>query len=102
MIDQIKKVLVKEPNLIRPHVIAKSISDIDFESIKKMGFQKIIFEQENILTKANECDFESDYIRNSFKECIDTFGGKNVIIITRINNPLHFLDNSTIKLDIPN
>ena len=39
-----------KPDLPRPHVIAKNLSELNFKRMKEMGMNKIIFDKSNTLT----------------------------------------------------
>ena len=47
---KVKEALAKTPSLINPHITVPDITHINFEQIKSMGYEKLIFEKENILT----------------------------------------------------
>ena len=40
---KIGKKILKNPNIIRPHVKTKDISELNFKKMKDMGMEKIIF-----------------------------------------------------------
>ena len=40
---KIGKAIVKNPNIIRPHVKVPNISSLNFNKMKDMGMEKIIF-----------------------------------------------------------
>ena len=44
---KIGKKILKNPNIIRPHVKTKDISELNFKKMKDMGMEKIIFSKEN-------------------------------------------------------
>ena len=48
---KIGKKILKNPNIIRPHVKTKDISELNFKKMKDMGMEKIIFGQNNVVTK---------------------------------------------------
>ena len=47
---KIGKKILKNPEIIRPHVKAKDISELNFKKMKEMGMEKIIFGKNNTLT----------------------------------------------------
>ena len=57
---KIGKKILKNPNIIRPHVKTKDISELNFKKMKDMGMEKIIFEKENVLVKP----LDMLYLRN--------------------------------------
>ena len=48
---KIGKKILKNPNIIRPHVKTKDISELNFKKMKDMGMEKIIFVKDNILIR---------------------------------------------------
>ena len=54
---KIGKKILKNPNIIRPHVKTKDISELNFKKMKDMGMEKIIFGKDNCITKAGRIDF---------------------------------------------
>ena len=48
---KIGKKILKNPNIIRPHVKTKDISELNFKKMKDMGMEKIIFDKGNTLTE---------------------------------------------------
>ena len=42
--------ILANPNIIRPHVKTKDISQLNFKKMKDMGMEKIIFSKDNTLT----------------------------------------------------
>ena len=42
--------ILKNPNIIRPHVKCKDISQLNFKKMKDMGMEKIIFGRNNVIT----------------------------------------------------
>ena len=54
---------------------------------------KIIFEQENVLSKICDEKFLNDKVKKSFIEAVEVFERKNIFIITRISEPEYYLEN---------
>ena len=74
---KIGKKILKNPNIIRPHVKTKDISELNFKKMKEMGMEKIIFGHYNVLAPGDknvEDIFISDSIKKSFSNAIETFG----------------------------
>ena len=63
---KISKKILQNPNLIRPHVKTKDITELNFKKMKEMGMEKIIFSKNNTLTKPNEIKFINKKIKISF------------------------------------
>ncbi len=63
---KIGKKILKNPNIIRPHVKTKDISELNFKKMKDMGMEKIIFSQNNVLSKPFDIRFISDDIKRAF------------------------------------
>ena len=59
---KIGKKILKNPNIIRPHVKTKDISELNFKKMKDMGMEKIIFDNNLTLNKLNRIDFLNDEI----------------------------------------
>ena len=47
---KIGKKILDNPSLVKPHVKVRTIADIDFEKMKDMGMNKLIFGKDNTLT----------------------------------------------------
>ena len=45
--------ILKNPNIIRPHVKCKDISQLNFKKMKDMGMEKIIFGRNNVIHGQN-------------------------------------------------
>lgn len=82
---KIGKKILKNPNIIRPHVKTKDISELNFKKMKEMGMEKIIFDKGNTLTHYLEPEFISEKIKNSFQEAVNVFGKQNIIICTHLD-----------------
>ena len=59
---KIGKKILKNPNIIRPHVKTKDISELNFKKMKEMGMEKIIFNKNYTLTLPNETGFINDKV----------------------------------------
>ena len=79
---KIGKKILKNPNIIRPHVKTKDISELNFKKMKDMGMEKIIFDKGYTLTKPTKTDFLSEEIEKSFEEAVNIFGKSNIIILS--------------------
>ena len=71
---KIGKKILKNPNIIRPHVKTKDISELNFKKMKEMGMEKLIFTKEWVLTQGDEIAVGDWWIGNAFKDAVDTFG----------------------------
>ena len=58
---KIGKKILKNPELIRPHVKTKDISELNFKKMKEMGMEKIIFGKNNIVNRVKEKDLNIKY-----------------------------------------
>ena len=61
---KIGKKILKNPNIIRPHVKTKDISELNFKKMKDMGMEKIIFSKNNTISLYEEFpkyEIKSDY-----------------------------------------
>lgn len=59
---KIGKKILKNPNIIRPHVKTKDISELNFKKMKDMGMEKILFVKDNILTNSDRYVWISERI----------------------------------------
>ena len=50
---------ILSPSKMKPHVVAESILDIDFEGLKREGFRHVVFDKDNTLT-----DHDVDLIKH--------------------------------------
>ena len=83
---KIGKKILKNPNIIRPHVKTKDISELNFKKMKDMGMEKIIFSKDNTLTKENSQEFISEDIKEALDKAITWFGKENVWILSSYNS----------------
>ena len=74
--------ILANPNIIRPHVKTKDISQLNFKKMKDMGMEKIIFSKDNTLTLPGKSNFINDGDSVSFKNAIEVFGSKNTWVVT--------------------
>ena len=56
---KISKKILQNPNLIRPHVKTKDITELNFKKMKEMGMEKIIFSKDNTLVVPGDYKWES-------------------------------------------
>ena len=63
---KIGKKILKNPNIIRPHVKTKDISELNFKKMKDMGMEKIIFDKGNTLTEMDRPYFLDKHTEKGF------------------------------------
>ena len=63
---KIGKKILKNPNIIRPHVKTKDISELNFKKMKDMGMEKIIFDKGNTLTYYFQKIYLNENIHKAF------------------------------------
>ena len=68
---KIGKKILKNPNIIRPHVKTKDISELNFKKMKDMGMEKIIFAIDNTMKDEN---IKFKIFNPQFFRAIDAFG----------------------------
>ena len=56
---KIGKKILKNPNIIRPHVKTKDISELNFKKMKEMGMEKIIFGKYHVVKEPGKVLFIS-------------------------------------------
>ena len=74
--------ILANPNIIRPHVKTKDISQLNFKKMKDMGMEKIIFSKDNTLTLPGKSNFIDDKVENSFENALSIFGKNNLFLVT--------------------
>ena len=63
---KIGKKILKNPNIIRPHVKTKDISELNFKKMKEMGMEKIIFSKDNTLALVDSDEFYNEKVKKGF------------------------------------
>ena len=66
--------ILANPNIIRPHVKTKDISQLNFKKMKDMGMEKIIFNKENVLNINELVGFINPDVEEAFDTAVNTFG----------------------------
>ena len=90
---KIGKKILKNPNIIRPHVKTKDISELNFKKMKEMGMEKIAFDKGNTLCHHGDHLFINTDIKDAFKECLEVFGTDNVMLITNLLESEYLAEN---------
>lgn len=70
------------PTKMKPHVIAKTVLDIDFAGLKEEGFKHVVFDKDNTLTDHDVDVITNDEIFKKVEEVRTLFGEENVAIFT--------------------
>ena len=73
--------ILKNPNIIRPHVKCKDISQLNFKKMKDMGMEKIIFGRNNVLTGRNSVGVLSIEVNEAQNKVKDIFGAENILLL---------------------
>ena len=63
--------------------MAKDITSLNWENMRKFGFERLIFDKDNTLTEPGKLAFSNDAIRESFKAATDIFGKENTIVLSK-------------------
>ena len=79
---KIGKQIVKNLDIIKPHVKIPDITFLNFVRMKEMGMDKIIFVKDNTLTKTGEVDFIDKDVWNSYETAVEAFGDENILIVS--------------------
>ena len=75
--------ILANPNIIRPHVKTKDISQLNFKKMKDMGMEKIIFSKDNTLTLTGGNRYiKEDTDRIGFTDALKVFGQENLFVMT--------------------
>ena len=75
------KAIVNDLNLVRPHVKTENITKLNFNKMKEMGMEKVIFSEMHTLIKPKKTVFSSPEIKESFTEAVNVFGEKNIAVM---------------------
>jgi predicted HAD superfamily phosphohydrolase YqeG len=62
----LKKVITRDFAALTPNVIAKDITTLNYKRMKELGFEGIIFDKDNTLTKPGNGLFATEEIEKSF------------------------------------
>ena len=73
--------ILANPNIIRPHVKTKDISQLNFKKMKDMGMEKIIFSKDNTLTPTGKNYYISEEVKAMYLEAVKIFDWENTIVI---------------------
>ena len=60
--------------------MTKNIAQLDFRKMKRLGFEKIIFDKDNTLTAPGENTFFDEKTERAFKKAVRKFEEPNIII----------------------
>ncbi|TFK21985.1 hypothetical protein FA15DRAFT_681888 [Coprinopsis marcescibilis] len=88
--------LVIYPRIALPHVSIKDIRQLNFRTLKKAGYRGAVFDKDNCLTIPYQ-DHLVPEITEVWKECLETFGDGNVIIVS--NSAGTYLDAGGIQAE---
>ncbi|KAH6914035.1 mitochondrial PGP phosphatase-domain-containing protein [Coprinopsis sp. MPI-PUGE-AT-0042] len=88
--------LVIYPRLVLPHISVKDIRHLDFRALKKAGYRGAVFDKDNCLTIPYK-DTLVPELTDAWRECLDTFGDGNVIIVS--NSAGTYLDAGGIQAE---
>jgi predicted HAD superfamily phosphohydrolase YqeG len=57
------KNILKDINILKPQIISKNITEIDYKSLKEKGIKYLIFDKDNTLTLTYQSNFHSPQIQ---------------------------------------
>ena len=78
--------ILANPNIIRPHVKTKDISQLNFKKMKDMGMEKIIFSKDNTLTLPGKSNFIDDKLKDALKLSFEEFGLENTYVASDLTH----------------
>lgn len=70
------------PTHIKPHIVANTVLDIDFQGLKQEGFKYVVFDKDNTLTDHYVNEITDQKIYDKVEQVREIFGGQNVAIFT--------------------
>ena len=80
---KIGQLLKDKPELVRPHVKAPDISHLNFQKMKDMGMEKIIFVKENVIIPYDIRGYVSYSVERVFQSAFEIFDFDNIGVITK-------------------
>lgn len=63
-----------------PHIFVRSINDISFKDLPKIGIDTLIFDKDDTLCLHRQTKIHSSLSTNSLKEAVDTFGKRIYVV----------------------
>ncbi|KAH9817924.1 mitochondrial PGP phosphatase-domain-containing protein [Melampsora americana] len=107
-IIEISKIIIKRPNFnktqIQPNIKINDIRDCNWTLLKRFGFNGIIIDKDNCLTRAGD-DRLLDELKHSWHDCLKTFGHENVLVVsnsagyTKVDHELLLAETLTRQLN---
>ena len=85
------------PNSMKPHIIANTMVDVDFQALKDEGFDYVVFDKDNTLTDHDVDVIENEEISKKLTTVIEIFGKDNVAIFTN-NLEVKEVDNCPLEV----
>lgn len=73
---------ILSPNKMKPHIVAESILDIDFEGLKREGFRHVVFDKDNTLTDHDVNLIKHPEFHEKILEVEKIFGKDNIAVFT--------------------
>jgi len=74
----------EKPEILTPHVKVRDISFLNFEKMKEMGMQKIIFDKDAVLTTPYETNFFEEDVKKAFIKAKGVFGKENILVLSNM------------------
>ena len=88
---------IQTPYKLKPHIIAESILDVDFQGLKNLGFQHVVFDKDNTLTDHDVHEITNQAFASKIEEIRSIFGKDNVAIFTN-NLLVRKVDNCDLEV----
>lgn len=73
---------LKSPNLLNPNLIVKDVTKINFENMKKMGINYLVFDKDNTITITNKFSPFNEEVKNSINEALNIFKRNKIGILS--------------------
>jgi len=80
------KVIQYLTKLSRPHVVTSDITRINFQKMKDMGIEKVIFDKYNTLVEHGYTKFPKESYRETLQKVEGIFGEKNMFMIANLHS----------------
>ena len=74
--------VAENPRILKAHCKALNLSKLNFQKMKDMGMENIIFAKDNVVTLSGEHEFICEDTYKGFAEAHEVFGEKNLIVVS--------------------
>ncbi len=73
---------IKSPSLLNPNLIVKDVTKINFENLKKMGINYLVFDKDNTITITNKFTIFNGGVKDSINDALNIFTRDKIGILS--------------------